>query len=49
MYRETIQVGDDVQIYDLKLLMGEASKVALGAPADLTIISPWISKLLSRE
>jgi hypothetical protein len=45
MRRETVQVGDDVQIYDLILLMGEASKVALGTPASLTIISPWISNV----
>jgi hypothetical protein len=43
--RETIQVDDDVQVYDMMLLMGEAVKVASGSPATLTIISPWISNI----
>jgi hypothetical protein len=43
--RETIQVSDDVQVYDLLLLIGEAAKVAAGTPATLTIISPWITNI----
>ena len=43
--RETVQVGEDVQIYDLSLLLGEATKVSAGSPGSLTIISPWISNV----
>jgi hypothetical protein len=45
MLRETIQVSDDVQVYDLMLLIGESAKVALGAPAHLTVVSPWIDNV----
>jgi len=43
--RETIQVGEDVQIYDLAVLLGEATKVSAGSPGYLTIVSPWISNV----
>ena len=43
--RETIQVSDDVQVYDMLLLIGEAVKVAAGSPASITVISPWISNV----
>jgi hypothetical protein len=43
--RETIQVSDDVQIYDTLLLIGECIKVAAGSPASITIISPWVSNV----
>jgi hypothetical protein len=43
--RETVQVGDDIQMYDLALLLGEATKVSAGSPGSLTIISPWISNV----
>lgn len=43
--RETIQVGEDVQIYDLALLLGEATKASAGSPGYLTIVSPWISNV----
>lgn len=43
--RETIQVGDEVHTYDLLLLVGEASKVGMGIPGGVTVISPWISNL----
>jgi hypothetical protein len=43
--RETVQVGDDIQMYDLALLLGEATKVSAGTPGTLTVISPWISNV----
>lgn len=38
-------MGEEVQTYDLLLLVGEASKVAVGIPASVTLLSPWISNV----